>query len=160
MSVAFTKEDSAATASETQLPDRLISEHPNLVTEAGLKLLHRQLAEAKQAYEIAQRTVDVDERRRLSAIPLRDTRYLVERVRTAQIVDAPEANDAVVFGSTVVFSRSDGRIQKFKIVGEDEADPKTGSISFVSPIAQILMGKPAGEVIGTGEEQIEIIEIG
>jgi hypothetical protein len=34
MSVAFTKEDSAETASETLLPDRPISTHPNLVTEA------------------------------------------------------------------------------------------------------------------------------
>ena len=37
MSVAFTKEDSTETASEILLPDRLISPHPNLVTEAGLK---------------------------------------------------------------------------------------------------------------------------
>jgi hypothetical protein len=39
MSVAFTKEDSAEPASETLLPDRPISRHPNLVTEAGLKVL-------------------------------------------------------------------------------------------------------------------------
>ena len=39
MSVAFTKEDSAETASETLLPDRPVSPHPNLVTEAGLKAL-------------------------------------------------------------------------------------------------------------------------
>jgi hypothetical protein len=38
MSVAFTKEDSAETASETPLPDRPISPHPNLVTEAGLAI--------------------------------------------------------------------------------------------------------------------------
>jgi hypothetical protein len=39
MSVAFTKEDSAEPASETLLPYRPISRHPNLVTEAGLKVL-------------------------------------------------------------------------------------------------------------------------
>ncbi len=43
MSVAFTKEDSAETASETLLPDRAVSPHPNLVTEAGLKALEFQL---------------------------------------------------------------------------------------------------------------------
>ena len=38
MSVAFTKEDSAETASETLLPDRPVSPHPNLVfNRAGLK---------------------------------------------------------------------------------------------------------------------------
>ena len=36
MSVAFTKEDSAETASEMLLPDRPVSPHPNLVTEAGV----------------------------------------------------------------------------------------------------------------------------
>jgi hypothetical protein len=39
MSVAFAKEESAEAASETILPDREISPHPNLVTEEGLRLL-------------------------------------------------------------------------------------------------------------------------
>jgi hypothetical protein len=39
LSVAFTKEESAETASQTLLPDRPVSPHPNLVTEAGLKAL-------------------------------------------------------------------------------------------------------------------------
>ena len=47
LSVAFTKEDSAETASETMLPDRPIPPGPNLVTAAGLKALERQLAEAR-----------------------------------------------------------------------------------------------------------------
>ncbi len=53
MSVAFTKEESAETASETMLPDRPISGRPNLVTQAGLNYLERQLSEARAAYEIA-----------------------------------------------------------------------------------------------------------
>jgi len=52
----------------------------------------------------------------------------------------PASTDAVAFGSTVTFSRPDGRVQKYRIVGEDEADPKAGSISFVSPVAKSLMG--------------------
>ena len=55
MSVAFTKEDSAETASETLLPDRPVSPHPNLVTEAGLKALEFQLQQAREAYEAAQK---------------------------------------------------------------------------------------------------------
>ena len=43
LSVAFTKEDSAETASEILLPDRPVSPHSNLVTEAGLKALELQL---------------------------------------------------------------------------------------------------------------------
>jgi hypothetical protein len=60
LSVAFTKEDSAETASETLLPDRPVSPHPNLVTEAGLKAL--EFDQAREAYETAQKIEDVNER--------------------------------------------------------------------------------------------------
>ena len=159
MSVAFTKEESAETASETQLPDRPISPHPNLVTDGGLKALQRQLQEAKEAYEVAQKTDDVNERRRLSAMPLRDARYFAERLRTAQLIPDPTSTDAVAFGSTVTFRRPDGRVQKYRIVGEDEADPKAGSISFVAPVAKSLMGKAVGDVVGSGSQEIEIVAI-
>ena len=159
MSVAFTKEESAETASETLLPDRPISPHPNLVTEGGLKALQSQLQVARDSYEAAQSIEDVNERRRQSAIPLRDIRYFAERVRTAQVVPPPSSNDTVVFGSTVTFCRDDGRVQKFRIVGEDEADPKAGSISYVSPIARSLMGKAVGDVGRSGSQEIEITVI-
>ena len=119
MSVAFTKEDSAETASETLLPDRPVSPHPNLVTEAGLKALEFQLEQAREAYETAQKIEDVNERRR-QATPLRDARYFAARVRTAQVIPNPASTDTVAFGSTVTFRRDDGRVQKYHIVGEDE----------------------------------------
>lgn len=159
MSVAFTKEDSAETAAETLLPDRPISAEPNLVTADGLKALERQLLEARTAYETASGIEDINERRRQAANPLRDLRYFTERVRTAQVIPAPTATDVVAFGSTVTFSRDDGRVQTYRIVGEDEADPKAGSISYVSPIARVLMGKGVGDVVGAGEHELEIVGI-
>ena len=159
MSVAFTKEESAETASETLLPDRPISPHPNLVTEAGLQALQTQLQQAREAYEAAQAIDDVNEKRRQSAVPLRDVRYLTERLRTAQLVANPASSDVVAFGSTVTFSRPDGRVQTYRIVGEDEADPKQGSISFVAPVAKSLMGKAVGDVVGAGAQEIEILAI-
>jgi transcription elongation GreA/GreB family factor len=159
LSVAFTKEDSAETASETMLPDRPVSPHPNLVTEAGLRALEFQLHQAREAYEKAQKTEDVNERRRQAAPFLRDLRYFGARVRTAQVIGNPTSTDAVAFGSTVTFRRDDGRLQKYRIVGEDEADPKAGSISFVSPVARSLMGKAVGDVVGASAQEIEIIAI-
>ena len=159
MSVAFTKEESAETASETLLPDRPISPHPNLVTETGLKALRAQLEEARKAYEAAQAIEDVNERRRQSATPLRDTRYLAERVRTAQVVPHPASSAVAAFGSTVTFSRGDGRVQTYRIVGEDEADPKSGSISFVSPVARALIGKAVGDVVSVGDQELEVVAI-
>ena len=159
MSVAFTKEDSAETASETLLPDRPVSPHPNLVTEAGLEALESALEQAREAYEAAQKIEDVNERRRQAATPLRDARYFATRVRTAQIVAAPSSTDSVAFGSTVTFRRDDGRVQKYHIVGEDEADPKAGSISYVSPVARSLMGKAVGDVVGASGQELEVIAI-
>jgi transcription elongation GreA/GreB family factor len=159
VSVAFTKEESAESASETLLPDRPISPHPNLVTETGSKALELQLQQAREAYEAAQQIEDINERRRHSAIPLRDMRYFAERIRTAQIVPSRASTGTVAFGSTVTFSRSDGRVQTYRIVGEDEADPKAGSISFVSPVARSLMGKTAGDIVGSATQELEIIAI-
>jgi transcription elongation GreA/GreB family factor len=159
MSVAFTKEDSAETASETLLPDRPVSPHPNLVTVTGLKALEFQLEQAREAYETAQKIEDVNERRRQAAIPLRDIRYFVARVRTAQVITDPMSTETVAFGSTVTFRREDGRVQKYRIVGEDEADPKSGSISFVSPVARLLMNKAVGDEAGASGQKLDIVSI-
>lgn len=153
------KEESAETASETLLPDRPISPHPNLVTEAGLKAMELLLAQAREAYEAAQVIEDINERRRQSATPLRDARYFALRVSTAEVMPDPASHDIVAFGSTVTFERDDGRVQTYRIVGEDEADPKAGSISFVSPVARLLIGKAVGDVVTMGEQELEITAI-
>ena len=159
LSVAFTKEESSETAAETMLPDRPISVHPNLVTEAGLQALELQLQQARAAYDATAGIDDVNEKRRQAAGPLRDTRYFAARMQTAQLVPAPTSIDTVAFGSTVTFGRNDGRVQTYRIVGEDEADPKAGSISYVSPVARSLMGKAVGDVVGAGDQELEIIAI-
>ena len=160
MSVAFTKEDSAETAAETLLPDRPIPAGPNLVTAPGLAALERQLAEARAAYDAAMLIEDVNEKRRQAANPLRDLRYFADRLRTAQLMPSPASTDTVAFGSTVTFSRDDGRVQTYRIVGEDEADPKTGSISLASPIARALLGKGIGDVVSVAERELELVAVG
>jgi transcription elongation GreA/GreB family factor len=50
-------------------------------------------------------------------------------------------------------------VQAYRIVGEDEADPKRGMISFVSPIARLLMGKSVGDVIEASGQEIEIVAV-
>jgi transcription elongation GreA/GreB family factor len=55
---------------------------------------------------------------------------------------APGADDGLVrFGGTVTIEREDGRVQTWRIVGEDQADPAQGCVSYVSPLAQALLGK-------------------
>ena len=75
------------------------------------------------------------------------------------MVEPPEDAAEVHFGSTVTIERNDGRRQTYRIVGEDEADPAHGTLSYVSPVAQALMGKPVGEVVEAGHSEAEIVEI-
>lgn len=159
MSVAFVKEESAEAASETILPARPISDRINLVTEAGLRSLQDELAKAREALEAAEALEDVNERRRQSALPVRDMRYYAERVRTAQVSPPPTSSDVISFGHTVTFERDDGRKQTFRIVGEDEADPSQGSISHGSPVAIALLGKGVGDVVQLGDRELEVLSI-
>jgi transcription elongation GreA/GreB family factor len=159
MSVAFTREESAETAAELQLPDRPISPHANLVTASGLKALEAAMAEARAAYGASQRSEDLNERRRASASAVRDMKYLVERLRTAQLVSSSLDNGALSFGDRVTFKRNHGARQSYRIVGEDEADPRQGSISYTSPLARALTGKAVGDLVPFGEDEIEILTI-
>jgi transcription elongation GreA/GreB family factor len=52
-----------------------------------------------------------------------------------------------------------GREQTYRIVGEDEADPNRGTISYVSPVARALLGKQVGEVVRVGQSDIELVAI-
>ena len=124
MSVAFVREESAEAAQEVSPPPRAISAHPNLVTRSGLRALKRVLAGSQQALKAAQAIA----RRHALELTARDVRYFAERVASA--VPQPEPADTVVvaFGSQVTILRDDDRRQTFRIVGEDEADPRGGSV--------------------------------
>ena len=51
----------------------------------------------------------------------------------------------------------DGRKQTFQIVGEDEADPSKGKISYVSPLARAIMNKEAGDTATLAGSEIELV---
>ena len=159
MSVAFVREESAEAAQEVSLPPRAISAHPNLVSRSGLHALERALAASQLALTAAQAIADANDRRRALELAARDLRYFAERVASA--LPQPEPADAVVvaFGSKVMILRDDDRRQTFRIVGEDEADPRGGSIAYVSPLAQRLIGKRVGEAVEMDGREIEVVAV-
>ena len=56
---------------------------------------------------------------------------------------------------TVSLRRVDGREQSFRIVGEDEADPSRGTLSYMSPLARAVLTHGAGETVEmTGGEAV------
>ena len=51
------------------------------------------------------------------------------------------------FGSTVKLEDEDGKETTYQIVGSDEADPKQGLISIMSPLARTLISKKVGDTV-------------
>lgn len=151
MSRAFVNED----AFVEELPDRPLSEHPNLVTERGLALIEEAAEAARQAYGGAQAAAD----RSALAAAGRELRYWSARRASAQVTIPRPDIDTVQFGNAVTIVRDDGREQTFRIVGEDEADPSKGSISYIAPLARALLGKRVGDVVRAGSEDAEITAI-
>ena len=153
MSKAFTKEPETGDVYD-DLPDRPVSPH-NLVTPKGLEMIEAELARLHLEHAAAQEAND----RALLAKTNRDLRYWTSRRATAQVMEPPKDAKEVHFGSTVTILREDGRRRTYRIVGEDEADPSAGTLSYVSPVAQALMGKQVGDVVEAGAAEAEIVEI-
>lgn len=153
MSRAFVKEQDGAELED--LPDRLISEHPNLVTPQGLEQIKAEVERLTQAHAHARGSDD----RGQIASTARDLRYWTARLRSAEVVEPRPGSAQVHFGSRVTVERGDGRRQAFRIVGEDEANPSKGSIPYVAPLARALSGKEEGDVVRVGADEVEILAI-
>jgi transcription elongation GreA/GreB family factor len=154
MSKAFTKEPETGSDVYDELPDRPVSPH-NLVSPKGLEMIEAELARLHREHAAAQ---DADDRPLLAKIN-RDLRYWTSRRATAQVVEPPRDATEIRFGSTVTIEREDGRRQTYRIVGEDEADPSLGTLSYVSPVAQALLGKQMGDVVEAGSAEATIVKI-
>ena len=150
MSRAFVKEQDGDDGIG-DLPERQVSEYPNLVTQEGLAAIDAELARLRTELDAA-----ADDRA-LQARIRRDLRYWQARRATAEVMPPPAEATELRFGSTVTIEREDGRRQTWRIVGEDEADPATGSVSYVSPLARALLGKSVGDVVEVAGSEAEII---
>ena len=139
MSRAFVKEPDGGEVAP-DLPDRPVSAHRNFVTVTGLARIDAEIAGLRDALAKAQAA----DAKPLIASVSRDLRYWMARRSSAELV-APPVGEDVRFGTTVAIERDDGRRQTFQITGEDEADPTAGTLSYVSPLARVLIGKRQGD---------------
>ncbi|MGO4387027.1 GreA/GreB family elongation factor [Microvirga sp. 2YAF29] len=153
MSRAFVREAEGGEAFEN-LPDRTLSPH-HLVTANGLALMDGAIERLTRSLEAAKTGDDKAEIARVS----RDLRYWSARRVSAELASPPTDATRVRFGARVTFERKDGKQQSYEIVGEDEADPTKGKLSYVSPLAQALLGKEVGDTIPVGSTTAEITGI-
>jgi transcription elongation GreA/GreB family factor len=159
MSRAFVKESEDAAPELPELPQ---SPHPNHVTARGLRLLRERLDASEIAQAALARESEPDPMRR--AHDEREQRWLRSRIQSALPADPAHApSDRVVFGSTIEVLSVDGNRHRYRIVGEDEADPEQGLVSWVSPLARALLGARAGDSVlwrrPAGDLAIEVARI-
>ena len=153
MSRAFVKESDGEEDQEP--PELQVSPHRNLVTPAGLKQIKVNVERLQTDLTDARAASDRSTVKRIQ----RDLRYWTERLRTAEVVAAPAASGTVRFGSMVTLEKQDGERVEYQIVGEDEADPAQGRISYVSPIARLLIGAAVGDVAALADGEARILAI-
>ncbi|WP_374384688.1 GreA/GreB family elongation factor [Dongia sp.] len=160
MSRAFVKENDDQA---TELPERPQSPHPNLVTPHGLDLLRQQEAALEdQRAKLLGEDQLLDKEQLL--VVERDLRYVQERLVRAVVVDIEaQPQDVVDFGAIVDTVDENDVERHFQIVGEDEADPNAGKLSWVSPIALALKDAKVGDTVlwkrPAGNLQLEVTRI-
>ncbi len=90
---------------------------------------------------------------------------LEDLVARADVIDVTKlSGDTVKFGATVMLVDEDTEEEKsYQIVGDQEADVKSGRISISSPIARALIGKGVGDSVEVnapgGSHAYEIIKV-
>ncbi|HHZ07548.1 MAG TPA: transcription elongation factor GreA [Rhizobiales bacterium] len=154
MSRAFTKEDDD-TEAIAMIGERPVSPHRNLVTPQGLEQIDAEIARLREALSQAEKA---QERVAVATI-LRDLRYWTARRETAELSVPDPHSDVVRFGMTVTIEDEDGKRRSWKIVGEDEADAATGTVSHVSPMALALFGKGVGDSVTVAGREWEIVAL-
>ena len=152
MSRAFTREDDNERAI-SDLGERPVSSHRNLVTAAGLAQIDEEIAALRRDLAKAEAASD---RQRIATVS-RDLRYWSARRENAELSAPDPVSKVVRFGMTVAVEDEDGNRKSWKIVGEDEADAAKGSVSHVSPMARALFGKTIGDVAVVNAKEWEIV---
>jgi transcription elongation GreA/GreB family factor len=152
MSRAFVRETEAEVI---ELPDRPISPHPNFVTSSGLAKIDARVHELNAAREAA---VVAEDLPALSGID-RELRYWRQRRDSARIIVPPPDPEVIRFGVNVQLQFHDGSARDFRLVGEDEANPASGLLSWTSPVGKALIGHHVGDVLEVFGREAEIVEL-
>lgn len=136
---------------EQELQDLWRVERPKVVQEVTEAAAHGDRSENAEYKYGKRRLREIDRR----------VEYLSKQLERFQIIDPKTVkSDRIQFGATVEVEDPEGRVRKYQIVGEEEADVKNGRISLASPYGKALSGRKVGEVVvvhrPAGELELEI----
>lgn len=151
---------------------------PNYITRDGAKRLQEELHQLlwKDRSKVVQDVQDaaahgdrsenaeyIYGKKKLREIDRR-IRFLTKRLEAAEVVEPnAAAKGRIFFGATVEVEDEDGKLTRYRIVGEDEIDLKRGDISWRSPLARVLLKKQKGDVVTlrrpSGEVELTITAV-
>ena len=150
MSVAFRREgDEEHLEPKFDIP---IPPGPTLVTANGLAQIRAQVAELEAQFPALTEEAEITAARR-------HLRYWRARQATAQVMPAADGSH-VTFGCMVAFQMN-GQRRTITIVGDDEARPAAGLLSYSAPLCRAMMDAEVGDMVDFGgkAEAIEIVGI-
>ena len=141
---------------KAELNDRKNNIRPKIVQAIAEARSHGDLKENAE-YHAAKEEQGLNEKR---------IQELETTIATANVIDVTklEKNNKVIFGSTIVVKDLDTeKKNKYKIVGKDEADVRTGLIYYQSPMGRGFIGKNKGEFVEiktpSGDKNFEITDV-
>ena len=143
-----------AQALETELKHLKTVERPAIIKAIAEAREHGDLSENAEYHSAKEKQSFIEGR----------VKELEGVISLADVIDPAKMSGAIKFGATVTLVDEDTDEERtYQIVGEDEADIKTGKISVSSPIARALIGKYAGDVAEVvapgGVREYEILEV-
>ena len=159
MSRAFIKENDLEHAG-IDIPERPVSLETNYVTPIGLKNLKSSLDNLDKELQSFISNEDVINKQKKMRTE-RDIRYYLSRIQSAILVDPLFQNkNIILFSANIEILSAGNKKYQFEIVGEDEANIKENKISYVSPLAKLLIGSQINdEVIWNKPSGNEILTI-
>jgi transcription elongation factor GreA len=143
------------TALEEELRHRQQVERPRIIQAISEARSHGDLSENAE-YHAAKEAQAINEGRILE---------LESMISRAEIIDVSKlSGNRIKFGATVKLVDEDTEEEKtYQIVGEPEADVRSGRVSVTSPIARALMGKTVGDTVEVttpgGGKSYEVIKV-
>ena len=161
MSKAFTRESDESGDDEiSPLRPPLPPGTTNYITREGAERLDRRLKDliAKKQLAEVKGSNEPDLRKLESNI-----RVLQQTLNSVVIAQPPPDSDKAAFGANIRIRQENGEEQIYRIVGVEEADPESGSISWLSPLARALLSRKVGDKVQfrtpAGMEEFTILAI-
>lgn len=142
--------------------ERLKKELQDLKTKERQEIAKR-LQEAKNLGDLSENAEYQEAKDAQSMNELRISE-LIELLKNAVVIeDAEGQKDMVNVGSTIEIKSQNAGLERFTIVGSEEARPQEGKISNESPLGKAFLGKKAGDEVMVktpqGEKKFKIIKI-